>query len=285
MIPSNDISKAMTMAQKLSDQMAAFDKINSALSKFDSLKVITAKNFEEFIDASKFGEVICQSYQKTAIDAKFYDEVCSNTFFKYQNLIPDISKGVKFYGGGSLEPISSTAFLSLSINKYKEVDIDVLLPTVKVKYLDNWFKSLELNKAGNIISKLYTLDTIRSIAEQKVIEKLNSRNEALHRISNIVYSIEGSYQTTTKLDYEKDRFCCREYHRLYDSLYYSISELISEDAIINSELAKIELLNRVYIAIKVCLKKTTLNKREIFRKINSFHFKNLDDYHSISFAA
>lgn len=284
---SNNISKALAMSQKISEQMAAFDKINSAVAKFDSLKIITCKNVEGMSNLAKIAELISKPHLKAASNVKFYggSYTIPHNFSKNQGFVAKIPEGFKFYGGGNWQPISSKAFLLLDNNKYEEIDTDVFLPKDKVKFVDNWFKSLELNKSGSIIRKLNTLDTIRSVAEQNVIEKLNSRYEIADRISNILCSIEGSFQVDTKLNFEEDTFTFHEYNRFYDSLCYSVSELISDEAIINSELAKIELLNRLYISIKACLKKVSLNKREIFRKINSFHFKNLDDYHSISLVA
>ncbi|KFF06329.1 hypothetical protein [Flavobacterium reichenbachii] len=73
---------------------------------------------------------------------------------------------------------------------------------------------------------------------------------------------------------------------LEDFLWTHFTKIDELDESINYSASKLKFLNKIIISISNSRKKDALNKRDFFRKINSFHFKNLDDeYHSFSLTA
>jgi hypothetical protein len=73
---------------------------------------------------------------------------------------------------------------------------------------------------------------------------------------------------------------------LEDFLWTHFTKIEELDESIDYSVSKLKFLNKIIISTSNSRKKGALNRRDFFRKINSFHFKNLDDdYLSFSLTA
>ena len=275
-LPDN-ILKMIKTSQKISEQMVAVNKIAETIKLSENLS--KALNASASIGLTNKQ---CLSYLSnpniewaTSEDLKSYDwikPIQYEAYFKAQ------SQSI-FYCGGDFEPLELKPFwheLTVTDNFYSHSNSDGF---VSLK------PSLDLIKVEDSISQLATLSTLKSVSAQSIKDSLKSRNEITDRVLNIFYSIEEKYGIkAVDYDYEKElnKFL-NSHDGLHDLLVASYARILEYDARISFEITKIQILNRIYKSIKIGLKKISLNKREIFRKMNSFLFKNLDDYHSLAY--
>jgi hypothetical protein len=255
-------------SEKISRQMAAANKMAETIKLSETLsKVLNAST------PIGLSHKQCLSYISnpsikwaTSEDIKFYDwskPIDYEAYFKAQ------SESI-FYGGGDFEPLGSKPFwheLAVTNNSsshFYEYGALGLQPT------------LDLIKTENSASQLAILSTLKDVSARSIKDSLKSRNEVAEKILDAFFSIEDKYGFKT-YDYQ------RELDRFFNSYHDDLHDLLFYDARINFELSKIQILNKIYKSIKIGLKKISLNKREIFRKMNSFLFKNLDDYHSLAY--
>ncbi|CCG52173.1 Hypothetical protein KQS_00870 [Flavobacterium indicum GPTSA100-9 = DSM 17447] len=188
----------------------------------------------------------------------------------------------------------------LNYSTYKEINSWEDFTTTKYNDLD--FGSSYFYK--NTLNKLQKLETV---TESRIQENKKSLDFVANRLSDFLYQQENIvvndysaievlsdfdissselHQKLLKLSelipINLEDFYYQELnlddvilHRLAQSIETCV-ENIKQDTLL---LSHIKALSKL---IKKSLSKSLLNKRDFFRKINSFHFKNLDDYHSIS---
>lgn len=223
-------------------------------------------------------------------------EVKTSYEFLYNNFLKDI---VEKRENDLKNNLYSKPFL-FNHRPYKEINSWEDFTSTKYNVLD--FGSSYFYK--NTLNKLQTLETVTEVRIQENKKSLdflaNHLSGFLYEQETIVVNDYSAIEVLSDFDMSKSDFHKKllELSELvpfnFEDFHYQ--ELNFEDVILHRLAQSIEtcvenikqdtlLLSHIKALsklIKKSLAKSLLNKRDFFRKINSFHFKNLDDYHSIS---
>lgn len=205
-----------------------------------------------------------------------------------------------------LEKINSSFYLPIT-SKYKEVsissswDLEHFAPkswdSDNIKFHSS-FKNLEHYESLQSFAE-FDIAKNRILKDEisKEVEKVLNGSISYTNIYNSIYQstreiLDSNYfQRQQSLDNLRDYIINGDFDFTYtigleDFLWTHFTRIEELEETINRTVFELKILNKVIISISNCFKKSALNKRDFFRKINSFHFKNLDDeYHSFSLTA
>lgn len=295
------IDSFLKSTQKISESMATISKITAKLNAQSVM-------MEKIIKQSKLAVNVASM-------PKFYGggEAIPLPPFSEVNIDNRI-----FYGGGLPQSLPSRVvpILPLANSQYREIPLEFrnkpnleflkksiseLYPTtcVEVKITpskqDSFFSPI-----SSQATQLSNIKTVQSVAENELNRHFKVRAKIENKISDALSLLEssernnfadesiwwdtplyGSFVTNTKIG---KPICIEDIlsQDIEDFFIHHIEELKMHDEKIIHQLSVIKLLNNLYESLVWALKKICINKREFFRKINSFHFKNLDDYHSLT---
>ncbi|SNR56627.1 hypothetical protein [Flavobacterium sp. ov086] len=309
----NSLENIVNFSSGLNAQLKAVEKFSNAMK-------IQSQFSKAYVDCKKYNSIIskieesnslfskCQNLS-TTVDfdinknsLKFYKSFNSN---EMSNKWDDLQQFVR--SQKHLEKINSSFYLPIT-SKYKEVsisnswDVEHFAPKSKwdsdnlkfhssFKNLDH-YESLQSFAESDVAKNRILKDEI-----SKDVEKVLNGSISYTDICNSLYQstreiLDHNYtQRKQSLENLKDYIINGDFDFTYtigleDFLWTHFTRIEELEETINSTVFELEILNKLIISISNCFKKSALNKRDFFRKINSFHFKNLDDeYHSFSLTA
>lgn len=251
---NESLNSILKLTQKVSEQSALFAKIANISKAHSSFT-------ESFEKTQKIASSLANQpkpYGGSEVISK------ADYFERTQKLISSFAKQHKFYGGG--EPIDVIGDFEIDANRLR-VNVDVINSAIKSNSI-GLFNSSDIFSVSNS-KTLDTLKTFQSVSERNLSVHTAHRDRIAEKLSEALY-FPGNFEISYDgfIDYDEYLFShFAEYLRCEEEIEY--------------ESSKIEILKKLYKSIKSGFRKFALNKREFFRKINSFHFKNLDDYHSL----
>lgn len=301
---SSALTAQLKVVEKFSNRMkiqSQFGKISDQCKKINS---ISSKIEESNTLFSK-----CQNL-RTAVDfniyensLKLYTSVNSSGMSNSWNELQQFVRSQKY-----IEKINSSFYLPIA-SKYKEINVsnswdwDHFLPKSGKSEFDNLkfcssFKNLDYYESLQSFAE-YDVVKNRILKDEisKEVNKVLNGSISYTDINNSLYrskreELDHDYaQRQKSLENLKNYIINGDFDFKYtsgleDFLWTHFTRIEELEETINRTVFELEILNKVIISISNCFKKSALNKRDFFRKINSFHFKNLDDeYNSFSLAA
>ncbi|WP_456315676.1 hypothetical protein [Pseudomonas shirazensis] len=294
-----NFSSALNAQFKAVEKFSSIMKIQSQLSKIsdhcEKLNSISSKIEESNGLFSK-----CQNLT-TGVDfninensLKLYTSLNSSEMSNSWNELQQFVRTQKYF-----EKINSSFYLPIT-SKYKEVkvsnswDLEHFLPKSGKNEFDNLnfyrsFKNLDHYESLQSFAE-YDLAKNRILKDEisKEVEKVLDGSVSHTDIYNSLYGstrevLDRDYaQRQQSLENLKNYIINGDFDFTYsigleDFLWTHFTRIEELEETINRTVFELKILNKVIISISNCFKKSALNKRDFFRKINSFHFKNLDD--------
>ena len=226
-------------------------------------------NSFDYLDTSKILTMIVEerdNYSKNNLYSKFSKNLFSKTFELNQSFYKKVEslenftvpRDIDFYLGKSF-------YLNNNISKLEKLEVLTELRIHENK------KSLDV-----VTNSLSEILFENKKSDYEANENLNfsfiSSSELYEKIRKLSDSLSINFEN---YNYQELNFDDIILHRLTQSIETYV-ENIRQDVLLLSH------IKALFKLINGSLIKLLLNKRDFFRKINSFHFKNLDDYHSIS---
>ena len=226
-------------------------------------------NSFDYLDSSKILKMIVEergNYSKNNLYSKFSKNLFSKTFGFNQSFYKKAESWENFTTLPDIDfDLGSSYYFNNNISKLEKLEVLTELRIQENK------KSLDVvtNSLSEILfeNKKSDYGTIKK--NEFSYTSSSELYEKIRKLSELV-SIDLEHYHRQELNFDDVIL-----HRLAQSIETYV-ENIAQDVLLLSHLKALSKL------IKGSLLKSLINKRDFFRKINSFHFKNLDDYHSIS---
>ncbi|CAI2767639.1 hypothetical protein [Flavobacterium collinsii] len=311
---NNSLRNIANFSSGLNAQLKAVERISNTMKIQSQFSKISdyCKNLNLVSSKTEESNTFFSKYQNLATTADF--NINENSLILYKsfkssgmtNKWDDLQQFVR--SQKYLEKINSSFYLPIT-SKYKEVslsnswDLDHFVPKSGKWKSDNL-------KFHSSFKNLNHYESLQSFAEYDVVKNRILKDEISKKVEKVLngsisYSdvYNNFYRSTKELldrDYAQRQQSLENLKNyiingdfdftytigLEDFLWTHFTKIEELEETINRAVFELEILNKVIISIFNCFKKSALNKREFFRKINSFHFKNLDDeYHSFSLTA
>ncbi|OMQ13399.1 hypothetical protein [[Flexibacter] sp. ATCC 35103] len=301
---SSGLTAQLKVAEKFSNTIkiqSQFSKTSVECKKYNSISSKIEESNNLFSKWQNLATVIDFNINEKSL--KLSPSVNSSGMSNSWNELQEFVRSQKYF-----EKINSSFYLPLT-PKYKELgvskswDVDHFVPKSRKSEFDNF-------KFYKSFKNLEHYETLQSFAEYDVAKSRILKDEISNEVERIINGsvcyndiYDSIYRSTREVvdrDYSQRKqslenlknyiingdFDFKYTIGLEDLLWTHFTRIEELEETINRTVFELKILNKIIISISNCFKKCALNKRDFFRKINSFHFKNLDDeYHSFSLAA
>jgi hypothetical protein len=299
---SSGLNAQLKAVEKFSNTMKIqpqFIKISDQCKKLNSISLKIEESNDLFSKCQNLATAVDFNINENSL--KLYTSVNSSGMSNSWNKLQQFVRSQKY-----LEGINSSFYLPIT-SKYREINVSNSWEHFVPKLGKSEFDNLKFHSS---FKNLEHYETLRSFTEYDVAKNRLLKDEISKKVEKVLsgsVSYNNDYSSFHQTAWE---LLDRDYARRQQSLENLKTYIINgdfdftytiglEDFIwnhftrieeleetINHTVFELKFLNKVIIFISNCFKKSALNKRDFFRKINSFHFKNLDDeYQSYSLSA
>ena len=290
---SSGLNAQLRAVEKFSNTMKIQSQFNKISNRCKELTLISSKIEESAVLFSK-----CQNLA-TSVDFNInenlldpYASVNSSGMSNSWNELQQFVRTQKYF-----EKFNNSFYISIT-PKWREVNESHSYEHYVPKSANIEFSNLKFH---NSFKNLEHYETLQSFTEYDIAKNRLLKDEISQKVEKVLsgsISYNNDYNSLCQTAWE---ILDRDYETRQQSLenlknyiingdfdfkytigledflwthFTRIEEL--EETIIHS-VFELKFLNKVIIFISNCFKKSALNKRDFFRKIHSFHFKNLDD--------
>lgn len=229
-------------------------------------------NSFDYLDSSKILKMIVEergNYSKNNLYSKFSKNLFSKTFGFNQSYYKKVESWENFAVLGDTDfDLGSSYYFNNNISKLEKLEV------LTEHRIQESKKSLDLvtNSLSEILFENKKPDCE---ANENLNFSFISSSELYEKIRKLSDSLSINFEDYNCQELNFDDIIL---HRLTQSIETYVENIRQDVLLLSYIKALFKLINGSLI-------KLLLNKRDFFRKINSFHFKNLDDYHSISVIA
>ncbi|MBC5837576.1 hypothetical protein [Flavobacterium muglaense] len=294
---SSQLTAQLKATEKLSNIMkiqSQYSEISEVCKKFNSINLKIEQSDNLFSRCQNLANAVVNTKKSTYNPLDLYTSVNSGGMSNTMLTLRQFIRTQKYFEECS-KPLKLSYFSS-----YPEINTS-----------DTWNNyPPKLANFNSSFKKLEYYETLHSFAEYDIAKNNLLKNKISQKVEKVLngsisYSegYSNSYQFTQGII---DRDLTRHQHHLEnlknfiinggfdftythgleDFLWTHFTKIEELEETINRSVFELEFLNKIIISISNSLKKSALNKRDFFRKINSFYFKNLDDeHHSYSLTA
>lgn len=292
---NDSIKNIINLTSKLTAQSVAMEKISNAVN-------IHAKYCKT---SDVFNKV--DSWDSSVLNA-------TNLFSKYESAskivdIHSLNPCTEVQSNGVASAMSNLQAFIRSQKQFDKINnpfyLSITPKYTEINNLNNWnhfVPKLDNLKFPSNYENLEYYETLQSFAQYDISKNRILKDKISQRVEDVLYGRRSYdedyfYQPAHDFTFRQQslenlknyiingNFDFKYTIGLEDFLWTHFTRIEELEDTIHHTAFELRFLNKVIISISNCLKKNALNKRDFFRKINSFHFKNLDDYDSFSLVA
>ncbi|WP_291152274.1 hypothetical protein [Flavobacterium sp. UBA7680] len=300
---SSTLNAQLKASEKFSNiikTQSSFIKSSEAFNKIAEINLRVNQTNDIFSRYQNLAKSIDLNSDNISSPLKIIKSLNSGGMSGNWNALQEFVRSQKYF-----EKINTPFYLSIT-PKYREISISDSWEHFVPKLGNIEFGNLKFHSS---FKNLEHYETLQSFAEYDIAKNRLLKDEISKKVEKVLSGSISYTDDYSSLYQSASVILDRDYARRQQSLENLKNYIINGDFDFNytvglenfiwNYFSKIEELEetidysileltfiKIIISLSVKLNKSQLDKRDFFRKINSFHFKNLDDeYHSYSLTA